>query len=178
MGKRIYLVRHCKAEGQNVEAKLTEEGIHQAKVLVDFFSEIKIDRMITSPFTRAIESILPLSKERGIPIEIDKRLSERILSTENLVDWQEKLKDSFDDLDICYHGGESSREAMNRGMEVIDDLIKSDQENTLITTHGNLMALLLKSVDPSFGFNEWKKLSNPDIYLLEPDISSIKRLWN
>jgi 2,3-bisphosphoglycerate-dependent phosphoglycerate mutase len=177
MGKSIYLVRHCKAEGQSKEAKLTEEGMNQAQVLVDFFSEFTIDRIITSPFTRAIESTLPLSKARIIPIETDNRLSERILSTENLVDWQEKLAKSFDDLDIFYHGGESSRTAMNRGMEVVDELINEKEENILITTHGNLMSLLIKEFQPGFGFNDWKKLSNPDVYLLEPETSSVKRLW-
>jgi len=36
--KRIYLVRHCKAAGQEPEAPLTEEGVTQAERLADFFA--------------------------------------------------------------------------------------------------------------------------------------------
>ncbi|WP_026908651.1 histidine phosphatase family protein [Paucisalibacillus globulus] len=177
MGKRVYLVRHCKAEGQEREARLTDEGVKQAEELVHFFSTIEINRIITSPFVRAIDSIRPLANQRKIDMEIDSRLSERLLSTKNLNDWQEKLKMSFDDLDLSYHGGESSREAMNRGIEVIRNLQEDTRENIVIITHGNLMALLLKSFQPSFGYDDWKNLSNPDVYLLELENASIQRLW-
>lgn len=34
-------------------------------------------------------------------------------------------------------------------------------------THGNLMALILKYFDDHYGFEEWKNLTNPDLYLVE-----------
>jgi 2,3-bisphosphoglycerate-dependent phosphoglycerate mutase len=177
MAKKIYLIRHCQAAGQEFEARLTEEGKKQAHQLVQFLSDIKINRIITSPFKRAIDSISPLARDRELEIEIDKRLSERVLSTENLLDWQEELQMSFDDLDIAYQGGESSREAMNRGMEVINELLHDEQETILVMTHGNLMALMLKSFHPSFGYVDWKKLSNPDVYVIEAKTSTVKRIW-
>ena len=41
--------------------------------------------------------------------------------------------------------------------------------------------LLLKHADPNIGFNEWKNLSNPDIYVLKyfnPDHLEIERMWH
>lgn len=45
--KRIYVIRHCEAEGQPKEAQLTEKGSQQAADLAEFFSDVKINRIIT-----------------------------------------------------------------------------------------------------------------------------------
>jgi len=89
------------------------------------------------------------------------------------------LENSFQDLNICYEGGESSLQAMNRAMGVIEDALKGSAKNIVVATHGNLMSLILKHFDPSFGFEEWKSLSNPDVYCLkfEDDTSQIDRIW-
>ena len=62
---------------------------------------------------------------------------------------------------------------------MIDEVIKSESENTIIVTHGNLMSLLLKNYDNSFDFDCWKSLSNPDVFELcySNNEVSIKRLW-
>ncbi|MFZ7946105.1 histidine phosphatase family protein [Neobacillus sp. 19] len=79
--KRIYVIRHCEAAGQPPEAQLTDRGLKQAIGLCEFFSNIKIDRIISSPYKRAIESIQPLAKRLNIEVEIDSKLTERVLST-------------------------------------------------------------------------------------------------
>lgn len=152
--KKIYIIRHCEADGQSAEAHLTSRGSIQATDLSAFFSTIQVDRIISSPYKRAIDSIQPLAKQLNVEIEIDKRLKERVLSTENLSDWFEKLKTTFDDIDLKFEGGESSKEAMQRVSEVVENIFNSKTKNTIIVTHGNLMALLLKRYIKDFGFEE------------------------
>lgn len=180
MEKRIYVIRHCEAEGQPPEARLTEKGEGQAADLAKFLSVVKIDRIISSPFVRAIESVKPFAEQMQQEIEVDERLSERILGTGHLPDWLDKLRETFDNLEVKFDDGESSREAMNRAVSVVADIMQSKVENTLIVTHGNLMSLLLKHFEPDFGFEQWRNLSNPDVFLLhflgDNDVS-IKRLW-
>ncbi|WP_404430790.1 histidine phosphatase family protein [Sutcliffiella horikoshii] len=169
MSKNIYIVRHCEAQGQPSESQLTEEGFKQAAELAGFFSNIQINRIISSPYLRAIQSVEPLSKETNIRIEIDDRLAERTLSSGDLPDWMDKLKATYDDLELKYEGGESSREARDRIVNVIEEAFKSDAKNIIIVTHGNIMSLLLKNYQDSFGFEDWKNLRNPDIFLLKRD---------
>ncbi|WP_408009792.1 histidine phosphatase family protein [Pseudalkalibacillus sp. A8] len=163
---KIYIVRHCKAVGQPPEAQLTEEGFKQAEELADFFSTIQIDRIISSPFTRAQQSIEPTGKKQGVRVETDDRLAKRILSTEHHEDWLEKLRHSFEDIKMKLQGGESSQEAMGRAESMITELKERPEENIILVTHGNLMTLLLKYFDDSYGFEEWKKLINPDVFLV------------
>jgi len=179
MEKKIYIIRHCKAEGQPAESRLTDEGVRQAQILSEFFSNIKIDRIISSPFLRAIQSVAPLGEKTNLKIEIDERLSERTLAEVDLPDWLEKLKVTYSDMELKFEGGESSQEATNRVVEVVDDIIKSDDENTIIVTHGNLMSLLLKYFNNDFDFEQWKRLSNPDVFILsfKNHEATFERLW-
>ncbi|SFB28580.1 2,3-bisphosphoglycerate-dependent phosphoglycerate mutase [Lentibacillus halodurans] len=134
---------------------------------------------MSSPYLRAFQSAIPLSEKKKIIIEKDKRLSERILSTKDLPDWLEKLKATFDDMDVIFEGGESSREAINRALGIVEDVIVSEYEQVIMVTHGNLMALLLKYFRNDFGFEQWKNLSNPDVYLISFNHKEthVEHLW-
>lgn len=179
MDKRLFIIRHCKAEGQSAEADLTKEGYVQANNLAELFADTKIDRVLSSPYLRAVETVKPFAKKRNMEVEIDTRLSERILASVDLPDWMERLKATFDNLDLCFEGGESSQQAMARAVSVVDEILKSDAETALVVTHGNLMSLLLKYYNNDYGFEEWKNLTNPDVYLIQfkDNEVTIERKW-
>ncbi|WP_391205566.1 histidine phosphatase family protein [Psychrobacillus sp. L4] len=143
MKKQIYLIRHCQAEGQEADAPLTEKGYIQAIQLAEFLSNMKINRIVSSPFLPALESIEPFAKNNSLDVQIDHRLAERALSSISMPDWLEKLNATFNDMELKLEGGESSKEAQARILEVIDEVISSDIENTVIVTHGNILSLLI-----------------------------------
>ncbi|MEH7805099.1 histidine phosphatase family protein [Bacillus pumilus] len=179
--KTYYIVRHCQATEQSEDAYLTPQGIAQSHALAQFFSGIHLNKIISSPYKRAIQTIEPLAHAKQLEVQIDQRLSERVLSSKPMDDWYEKLKLSFTDLHMTCEGGESSQEAMNRIVEALYEQIKLGKNHTLFVTHGNLMSLLLKHADPTIGFKEWEKLSNPDVYVLKyfkPDHIEIERIWH
>jgi 2,3-bisphosphoglycerate-dependent phosphoglycerate mutase len=180
MGKKVYIIRHCEAEGQPSESPLTKNGFKQAMEISEFFSQIQVGRIISSPFLRAIQSIQPLANKLNIEIEIHSQLSERTLSTNNLLDWFEKIRQTFEDMELKFEGGESSQEAMDRIVKVVEEVFESKTENTIIVTHGNLMSLLLRYYHEEFGFNEWNNLSNPDVFLLHLENNKVtyERLWS
>lgn len=70
-------------------------------------------------------------------------------------------------MDLKYKDGGSSNEAKNRIVEVVNDIVESHSENTIIVAHGGIISLLLNHYDQNFGFEEWKSLSNPDVYQLK-----------
>ncbi|MGZ9583689.1 histidine phosphatase family protein [Paenibacillus marinisediminis] len=179
--KNIYLVRHCKAEGQEAEATLTVEGEQQAVELADYFAQLDIDYVVSSPFTRAVETIRPLCERMNLDLQIDERLKERVLSSHHLDEWMDKLRETYHNADLKYEGGESSNEAMRRGMEVIHELLDRHESNAIVVTHGALMSLMIRHYNQAFGFEEWRSLTNPDIYQLQvsDDRSEMKihRIW-
>lgn len=174
--KTLYLVRHCSATGQAAEAELTETGHQQAQQLATFFEGIEIEQIFSSPFKRAQHSIKPTALVKNVKVTLDERLAERTLSTSDYPNWLELLEQTFVDMDLKLTGGESSREATARAINVINEA----PTNSILVSHGNLISLLLKHVDNSYGFREWKTLSNPDVYQItvSTDGNSFKRMWN
>jgi 2,3-bisphosphoglycerate-dependent phosphoglycerate mutase len=179
VSKILYVVRHCQAEGQEPSAPLTERGRQQAEALRAFLADFDVQRIVSSPFARAVESIGPLSVRLGIPVETDQQLVERTLSTVPLADWRERLRASFRDLDMVTHGGESSQAAMQRASAVLADILSHPAERTVVVTHGNLMTLMLKTFDDRIGFELWERLTCPDVYAVTVRGAqrTIRRVW-
>lgn len=177
--KQLYVVRHCKAEGQPVEAPLTAVGRQQADALADRLASAGVGRIVSSPFLRAQQSIEPLARRLGLPVELDSRLGERVLAEGDLPDWQERMRASFADLDLSLPGGESSRVAMARASAAVDEALAGDAGVTVLVTHGNLMTLLLRRFDDQFGYDRWAALTNPDLFRLSFSDKGVhlERLW-
>lgn len=177
--KKVYLVRHCSTAGQHRDSPLTTEGIRQAELLSRFLSDnnYPIDKIISSPYFHATESIKPYSDKINLKITTDGRLRERMLSNEPIDDWLEVLEHSFNNLDYNLPGGESSNDAVNRANKVIKGI--ANDSNVIIVTHDNLLSLIIKQYDDSFGFNQWKELKNPDVFLIDyaNETPIIEHLW-
>jgi 2,3-bisphosphoglycerate-dependent phosphoglycerate mutase len=173
------VVRHARAEGQEAEAPLTEEGRAEAQRLAEFLAGTDADRVVSSPFRRTRETADPIALKLGLPVQLEPRLTERVLSPTNRLDWLGHLEHSFEDLDFALTGGESSRTAMLRAAAAVDDVFRSGAKAPIVVTHGNLMTLLLKRYDRRFGYNEWRNLTNPDVFLvlLTGTGPHVQRLW-
>ena len=164
----LYLVRHCQTSGQEPDAPLTLLGLEQAEALAAFLAERGIQRIVSSTHLRARQSIEPLAARLGQPIETDARLVERVLSTTSYPDWRERLLASWADFDLTLPGGEASRAATERGLAALDDALAVDRLPVAVVAHGNLISLLLHALDGRPGYETWERLTNPDVFLIEP----------
>lgn len=165
----IYLIRHCETSAQNPEAVLTPVGLEQAISLSRSLSFLCFKRIVSSPYRRAVQSAEPLAEACGIEIEIDLRLRERSLGTIDGGNWLESLALTFNDVDLSFPDGESTRVATNRAMEALNDILRTKSRPVAMFTHGNLLSLIARSFDPSLGFDFWRGLKNPDVYELTND---------
>ncbi|MFC4617582.1 histidine phosphatase family protein [Camelliibacillus cellulosilyticus] len=175
----IYLIRHAQAEGQAHDAPLTIKGMKGAEALADFLRDSRIQAIYSSPYKRALQTASPLAQKLGLTIEVDERLGERILSSQNMPDWLECLQATFKDLDLAYEGGESSRMAIDRAMRALHDILLTGVEKAAAVTHGNLLSLMLHHIDPSYGFDTWVGLTNPDVFCLSvlDGQFKVQRIW-
>jgi 2,3-bisphosphoglycerate-dependent phosphoglycerate mutase len=178
--KTIYLVRHASAAGQPIDAPLTEQGRKQALTLVNFFKQKEIDIIYSSPFKRALDTIKPLSDSREINVIEDSRLGERVLSTVNFEDWREKLKQSFDDFNLVFEGGESHSAGMERAKSLIEDVLCSEEDHILLVSHGNMTTLLMRYFNESFGYDCQMEMTNPDVFelVVSNEKTILNRIWD
>ena len=91
------------------------------------------------------------------------------------------VRDSFADPDLKAPGGESANDVLTRARPALDELLRGSAGLPVVVTHGNLLALVLHSIDPGFGYAGWENLSNPDVYRVDVEgngVMSFRRLWD
>lgn len=175
----VVLVRHAAATGQDADAPLSDLGYRQAQELADFLRGLAIERVVASPYRRAVESVQPFAASSGLVVETDTRLVERVLSSRSLPDWRDHLRRSFEEPDYGLHDGESSRTAQARGVAAVLDAAAGGKRS-VVATHGNLLALILRWVDARVGYDAWATLSNPDVFVIQTVESGqrgFRRVW-
>ena len=92
----IYLVRHAESlpseDAPEPEWPLSPLGQVQAKGLVDALLPLGIDVIYSSPYPRARDTLIPFGETRGLPVQIQEDLHERVLSRHSLRDrWTEVM---------------------------------------------------------------------------------------
>jgi phosphohistidine phosphatase SixA/8-oxo-dGTP pyrophosphatase MutT (NUDIX family) len=105
----VYVVRHAKAgdrerwKAPDDERPLTEEGRRQADHLVERFEGSEVERIVSSPFLRCIQTVQPLARSRGLEVEIADELAEGA-DPERTIGFIRRLEPV--PTVLCGHGGE------------------------------------------------------------------------
>ena len=123
----------------------------------------------------------PLADLLQLGVRVDPRLNERTLSLCPIDNWRQVVRDSFCDPKSRVPGGESANEVLEPAWSALNDLLRGPHSLPVVVTHGNLMGLVLHSIDPEFGYTGRENLSNPDVYELrtgEDGTAGFHRLWN
>ncbi|HEX5949498.1 MAG TPA: NUDIX hydrolase [Actinomycetota bacterium] len=77
-----YLVRHGKCGSRSSWTEddrlrpLSKAGRRQAEALVKAFRGLEVERAISSPYVRCVQTIRPLALDRGLPVETSEALVE------------------------------------------------------------------------------------------------------
>ena len=77
-----YLVRHGKAGARAGHAEddrhrpLSKAGRRQADALVAVFRGRDVERVVSSPYVRCVQTVRPLALDRGLPVETSEALAE------------------------------------------------------------------------------------------------------
>jgi 2,3-bisphosphoglycerate-dependent phosphoglycerate mutase len=164
---RLLLVRHCQSAGQDPDAALTDAGHRAAHALAERLLEHPIDRVVSSTYLRARQTLAPYASRRGLELELDERLVERRLSPAPIASWREVVERSFVDPDHRAPGGESGRETLERGWKALEAILDAGHSLPVVASHGQLISLVLQRIDPAFGFAGWRALANPDVFWIE-----------
>lgn len=102
-----YLVRHAKAgdreewQGNDRLRPLSKSGWRQAEGLVELFEKFPVDRILSSPYLRCVQTVEPLARQRGLRIETTEALAEGA-GSQPVFDFIQKFPSQ--DLVLCAHG--------------------------------------------------------------------------
>ncbi|MFZ0533505.1 MAG: histidine phosphatase family protein [Anaerolineales bacterium] len=178
----LYLVRHALADWTPDENRpLSAQGSKDAIRVANILSEYPISAIFSSPARRASQTITPLARQLGLTINVEQDLQERKLGDGVFEDFFKAVEVTWRNPAFVHPGGESSIMAKKRGIAVVQRLLeKHPVQHIVLSTHGNLLALIMQVFDPSVDFIFWTSLTMPDVYILNISQSGkglMLRLW-
>ncbi|MCZ8512795.1 histidine phosphatase family protein [Paenibacillus filicis] len=184
----VYFIRHAVSPfslGQEQRRGLSPAGLEDARKIADRLAGEGIDQIFSSSYRRAVETVSFLAAALNKDIIELEALRERAVGSLDIeIDEQqllEAVQKSFQDPDYCLPGGETIREAQDRAIPVIQELIIDHEGKKIaIGTHGNIMTAILNYYNDSYGYEFWKSTTKPDIYKAEFEsnkLVQLERLW-
>jgi 8-oxo-(d)GTP phosphatase len=104
----MLLIRHARAgervdwEGDDRVRPLDAKGRRQADELVELLADYSIDRILSSPYDRCVQTVEPLARQRGLAVELREELGEELQARDGVA----LVRGLLDcDVAICCHGG-------------------------------------------------------------------------
>ena len=175
----LILVRHAVAvpigtspwEENDDERPLTEQGLRDADNLALELDPYHLSAVYASPYRRAVQTVTPTAARRFLEVQLLDDLRERRLAAAPRDDWADLLARAWADPDWAAPGGESGRDAQLRGMRALD-LLRARHAiggRLLVGSHGNLISLILQSLEPAVDHTFHVGMPNPAVFQLEHD---------
>ena len=170
MNNTYYFIRHAHSNytPDEINRPLSDKGLESLEKL-DFLADKPITAIYSSPYQRAIQTVEPLAQSLKLAIQTDKRLIERKLSSQAIADqdFEEAFMQLWSRPTLSLAGGESNQQAQQRALTFLHELeSKHQNEEIILSSHGNLICILLSAFDLSIDYNFWHNLSMPDLLVL------------
>ncbi|WNS74983.1 histidine phosphatase family protein [Bacillus sp. DTU_2020_1000418_1_SI_GHA_SEK_038] len=179
----LYFVRHAHSTytPDELGRPLSKRGFVDAYEITEILKVEQIDIVISSPYSRAVQTVEAAANYFNREIEIVEGFRERKLTSGPVEDFTFAITKVWEDESFSWEGGESNAVAQKRGVAATFQILdKYEGKNIVIGTHGNIMVLIMNYFDQQYDFLFWKKLDMPDIYKLTFDgreLRNVTRLW-
>lgn len=172
MTTEIYFIRHAESpfvHGQEKERGLSEDGKKKSEAVAEALQHVSFSCIASSSYQRAVDTVYPLAQLKQMAVQPFEELVERpIKGLDYKMEWsqlEQAIKRSFEDIDYCLEGGESTKSAQARAIPTIEKLLLEHAGKAIaLGTHGNIMTIILKHYDETIGYEFWENSCMPDIY--------------
>lgn len=186
---KVFFVRHAESPyrpGKERSRGLSEKGLLDAEKVSELLVSEDIDLIISSPYERAILTVKSLAEKLRKEIILEEDLRERRLIGDTYEITKEEFIESkqrvFEDWEYSFPGGESSKQAQDRAINVFLQILDEFKgKNIVIGTHGDIMTLIMNYFNKKYDYEFWQSTTMPDIYELEfagISLENVRRRWD
>jgi 2,3-bisphosphoglycerate-dependent phosphoglycerate mutase len=159
----VYFIRHAESDISVREDRarpLTVKGLADSARLAEWFRDVPIDHIYSSPYLRAWQTLSDLAALKGLDIQPEEDFRER-QSLGWVANFNEHLRWLWEDFNHCDAGEEAMRQVQNRNIAALDQLLDRHPGKTLVVgTHGTALSMIINHNDPEFGFEEFMRIKN------------------
>lgn len=158
--KHIYVVRHGQSRSnatgvyEKGESPLTDEGVAQARVVAQRFTDIPIDIVLSSTMLRAQHTAEIIATHRGVPFETIEHAHEQMRPDEayyrhksdpEVATLEQSLWHALQ-LGTDLPGAETFAQLRKRAQLVKETLENHEAKNIVLASHGNFIKLFVFEV--------------------------------
>jgi broad specificity phosphatase PhoE len=145
----IYLIRHAEKERLRIDPPLTYLGQKQSQKTAEYFKDIPIDKIYSSPLKRTIQTSEIISKYLKRDFEINDLLRERFnwgdIKDQTHSEFLEMWKKSSLARNWQPPKGSSSNGAGERLKKFFESIDKNNISKVIVVSHGGIIADFLRS---------------------------------
>ena len=153
---QVNFVRHAQPMYRNHDdagRELTPKGLEDRKLVTAFLLDKEIDVILSSPYTRAVDTIRHFADTMRLPIIHMAEFREREVAGEWIDDFDTFCRRQWADFDFRLPQGECLREVQSRNIAgLIRVLHEYEGQRIVIGGHGTSISTVLNHYDPAFGY--------------------------
>ena len=158
----VYFVRHAQPNYDNhddLTRELTEQGLQDRLKVVELLRDTPIHAVLSSPYKRAVDTVLPLAERLGLPVETDADFRERKVGDGWLEDFTAFAKRQWADFDFALAQGESLRQVQVRNLAALTRVLEAHENQTIVIgSHGTALSTLVEYFSPGFGYEGFDRI--------------------
>lgn len=160
----VYFIRHAQSDRSFHDEQtrpLTAEGIADTEKITLSLKDKGITHIVSSPYTRTIQTVEGLSRALMLEIETDSDLRERNAGKWHGDRFFDFIEKQWADFDYRIEGGESLREVQERNVRALKKYLeKYNGQKLAIATHGTALSTIINYFFPEYGFEDFLKIAD------------------
>jgi 2,3-bisphosphoglycerate-dependent phosphoglycerate mutase len=166
---RLYFVRHAESDltiREDAIRPLTPKGLRDTRKVTAALQDKGITKIYSSPYLRAVDTVLDLAETLGLEIVKMNDLGERAVGGW-VEDFHAFSQRQWDDFSHKNPGGESLAEVQERNIRAVKAIIQDNLGSSVaVGTHGTALSTILNYFDPTFGYDDFHKIIDKMPYIL------------
>ena len=159
---QIYFVRHALPNFDNhndLARELTQIGLQDTMLVVDYFKGKKIDAILSSPYKRAFDTVAPLAEERSMTIIPIDDFRERKVDSIWIEDFDEFADRQWADFNYKLKDGETLGEVQERNIAALRTVLDAYSDRmVVIGGHGTAISTVINYFLPEFGRDDYLRI--------------------
>lgn len=158
----VYFVRHAEPNYNNHDDMLRElsaKGLKDRALVTNFLKDKQIDVVLSSPYKRAVDTVLDFAEKTEKDILIVEEFRERKIDNDWIEDFDSFCKKQWEDFDYKFSDGECLREVQSRNIVALEKVLSSYKDKSVVVgSHGTALSTIINYYDKSFGYHDFERI--------------------
>jgi len=177
----IYFIRHAESNHTITDDRnrpLTDKGMADCMLVTEYLNNKQIDVILSSPYKRAIDTIINFAESIELPIITIEDFRERENAwLEDNQAWKSFSKQQWLNFSYKMSGGESLAEVQKRNIVALYDVLeKYENKNIVIGTHGTALSTVIHYYDNTYGYEDFMAMVHLTPWVVKMSFNNLNNI--